>query len=62
MFLSHASGAWLDLKAADYGKKRKQAQKTQGLVTLTRTCLLYTSGEKLLGMLGLSKQTNLKML
>lgn len=37
MFLSHASGAWLDLKAADYGKKRKKAQKTQGLVTLTRT-------------------------
>lgn len=37
MFLSHASGAWLDLKAADYGKKRKKAQKAQGLVTLTRT-------------------------
>lgn len=37
MTLSHSSGAWLDLKAADYGKKRKKAQKTQGLVTLSRT-------------------------
>lgn len=36
MFLSHASGAWLDLKAADYSKKRKAAQKTRGLVTLSR--------------------------
>lgn len=36
MFVSHASGAWLDLKMADYSKKRKQAQKTQGLVTVTR--------------------------
>ena len=36
MFLSHASGPWVDLKAADYSKKRKQAQKTQGIVTLTR--------------------------
>ena len=37
MFLTHASGVWVDLKAADYGKKRKKAQKTQGLVTLSRT-------------------------
>lgn len=37
MTLTHSSGAWVDLKAADYGKKRKKAQKTQGLVTLTRT-------------------------
>ena len=37
MFLSHASGPWVDLKAADYSKKRKQAQKTRGVVTLTRT-------------------------
>lgn len=37
MFLTHASGVWIDLKAADYGKKRKKAQKTQGLVTLSRT-------------------------
>ena len=30
MFVSHAGGAWLDLKMADYSKKRKKAQKTQG--------------------------------
>lgn len=36
-FVSHASGVWLDLKAADYSKKRKKAQKTQGLVTVSRT-------------------------
>lgn len=36
MFVSHASGAWLDLKMADYSKKRKKAQKTQGLVTVNR--------------------------
>lgn len=36
MFVTHASQAWLDIKIADYGKKRKAAQKTQGLVTLTR--------------------------
>lgn len=36
MFVSHASEAWLDLKASDYSKKRKKAQKTQGLVTVTR--------------------------
>lgn len=35
-FVSHSSGAWLDLKAADYSKKRKRAQKAQGLVTLSR--------------------------
>lgn len=28
MFVSHARGAWLDIKAADYAKKRKKAQKT----------------------------------
>lgn len=37
MFVSHAEGVWLDLKMADYAKKRKQAQKTQGLVTVSRT-------------------------
>ena len=37
MTLTHSTGAWLDIKAADYGKKRKKAQKTQGLVTLSRT-------------------------
>ena len=36
MFVSHASGVWLDLKMADYSKKRKKAQKTQGLVTVSR--------------------------
>lgn len=36
MFVTHASGPWLDLKAADYSKKRKKAQKTQGFVTVTR--------------------------
>ncbi|WP_347134228.1 baseplate J/gp47 family protein [[Clostridium] symbiosum] len=36
MFISHACGAWLDIKAADYAKKRKKAQKTQGLITLSR--------------------------
>lgn len=37
MFVSHAGGAWLDLKMADYSKKRKKAQKTQGFVTVSRT-------------------------
>ena len=37
MFVSHAGGAWLDLKMADYSKKRKKAQKTQGFVTVRRT-------------------------
>ncbi len=36
MFVSHASGAWLDLKMADYSKKRRKAQKARGLVTVTR--------------------------
>lgn len=36
MFLAHASGPWLDLKASDYSQKRKAAQKAQGMVTLTR--------------------------
>lgn len=36
MSAAHASGPWLDIKAADYSKKRKQAQKAQGLVTLSR--------------------------
>lgn len=37
MFVTHASGAWLDLKMGDYSKRRKAAQKTQGFVTVTRT-------------------------
>lgn len=36
MFISHASGVWLDLKMADYSKKRKKAQKTQGIITVSR--------------------------
>lgn len=36
MFVSHASGAWLDLKMADYSKKRKRPQKTRGFVTISR--------------------------
>lgn len=35
-FVTHASGAWLDLAAADYSKKRKRAQKAQGFVTVSR--------------------------
>lgn len=42
MFVSHATGAWLDLKMSDYSKSRKQAQKTQGIVTISRT---GTTGE-----------------
>jgi len=37
MYLRHASGEWLDLKAADFSKVRKQASKTKGLITITRT-------------------------
>lgn len=39
LFVSHAAGVWLDLKMADYSKKRKSAQKTQGLVTIRRVDL-----------------------
>lgn len=35
-FCKHASGAWLDVKSADYGKRRKQALKTRGYITITR--------------------------
>ena len=34
MFITHASGTWLDLKAADFTKERKSAIKTRGLITL----------------------------
>jgi uncharacterized phage protein gp47/JayE len=37
MTVTNSSGAWLDLKTADYAKKRKKAQKVQGLVTVSRT-------------------------
>ena len=38
-FVGLATGqrAWLDLKMADYSKKRKKAQKTQGFITVRRT-------------------------
>lgn len=36
-FVSHASGTWLDLKMTDYSKLRKQARKTRGYVTVSRT-------------------------
>lgn len=36
MFVAHASGVWLDIKAADYSKQRKQAIKARGYVTVTR--------------------------
>lgn len=39
--ITHATGNWLDIKAADYSKKRKQASKVQGYVTLSRN----TAGE-----------------
>lgn len=37
MFVSHADENWLELKAADYSKKRKQPVKTQGYVSLQRS-------------------------
>lgn len=36
MFVSHAEGIWLKLKAADFSKKQKEALKTQGYVTVRR--------------------------
>ena len=36
MTVTHSSGPWVDLKTADYAKKRKRAQKTRGNVTLSR--------------------------
>ena len=37
MFIAHAEGVWLELKANDFSKKRKQPSKTKGYVTLKRT-------------------------
>lgn len=37
MFVSHASGGWLELKGGDYALKRKEAIKASGVITLTRT-------------------------
>lgn len=36
MFISHAEGVWLEIKAGDFSKKRKQPIKTRGYVTLKR--------------------------
>ena len=36
MFIRHASGKWLELKAADFSKFLKAATKTQGYVTIIR--------------------------
>ncbi|MCD7947198.1 MAG: baseplate J/gp47 family protein [Oscillospiraceae bacterium] len=36
MYVTHAGDTWLDLKAADYSKLRKTAQKAQGYVTVSR--------------------------
>lgn len=48
MFLRHASGKWLELKAADYSKFLKVAIKTKGYVTITRNdytdALVITKG------------------
>lgn len=37
MFIRHATGKWLEIKAADFGKSLKQATKTQGYITITRS-------------------------
>lgn len=36
MFVSHAQDVWMELKAADFSKKRKQPTKTKGYVTVER--------------------------
>ncbi len=40
MFVRHADGVWLELKAADFSKTRKQATKTRGYLTLSRKLLV----------------------
>ncbi len=35
-FMRHTSGEWADIKAADYGKSRKEAKKAKGYVTVHR--------------------------
>ncbi len=35
-FILHAEGDWLDIKGADFSKKRKEAKKTKGYVTVYR--------------------------
>ena len=36
VFVSHAQGMWLELKAADFSKRRKPAVKTRGVITVSR--------------------------
>lgn len=36
LFINHADGDWLEIKAADFGKIRKEAVKAQGYVTIYR--------------------------
>ncbi|MBU5312212.1 baseplate J/gp47 family protein [Tissierella carlieri] len=36
IFVSHAQGVWMELKAADFSKKRKQPTKAKGYVTIKR--------------------------
>lgn len=36
MFIRHAEGKWLELKAAEFSKSRKAAIKTQGYITINR--------------------------
>lgn len=36
LFIKHAEGDWLEIKVSDVGKKRKEAIKTRGYVTLYR--------------------------
>jgi uncharacterized phage protein gp47/JayE len=48
LFVTHADEDWLQIKAADYGKVRKEATKAQGYVTIYRDeyqeALLVTKG------------------
>lgn len=37
MFLRHATGKWLEAKAADFSKYLKPATKTRGIITITRS-------------------------
>lgn len=49
MFVSHADGVWSELKAADFSKKRKDAVKTRGYVTISREAVKGKDGEELVG-------------
>lgn len=48
MFIRHAEGKWLELKATEFSKSRKAAIKTQGYITINRsntdTALTITKG------------------